>query len=64
MFIISLFVIVPKWKHQRCSSVVGQINRQWHILTTIEGKQQQQQQQLLIYTGCNAESACNAGDRV
>ena len=55
MFIISLFIIVPKWKHHRCSSVVGQINRQWYILTMEGGK-------LLIYWACNAESACNAED--
>ena len=38
MFIVSLFIIVPKWTHHRCSSVVGQINRQWYILTKIEEK--------------------------
>ena len=58
MFIVSLFIIVPKWTHHRCSSVVGQINRQWYSLTKIEEKKKN----LPIYTACNAESACRAGD--
>lgn len=38
MFIVSIFIIVPKQKHHKCSSIVGQIKRQWYILTTVEKK--------------------------
>lgn len=43
MFIVSIFIIVPKQKHHKCSSIVGQIKRQWYILTTVEKNQ-------LLYT--------------